>query len=173
MCIPAAAAVAAITVASATAGVVAQAKNAKAQTQAIISQQEVVAEENREQASAELFDQMRATRREQARIRVASGEAGLSLTSGSIEGLLMDSAMQGELQGSRTIANMESRHSANTAEAASMLSRIQKPTALGAGLQVATAAAQGWAGIQSAKLKRQGLNKPETTKAQPRLTRTP
>src|SRR3546814_9554646 len=75
---------------------------------------------------------MRSARREQAKIRTSAGEAGLSLNSGSIESLLMDSAMQMELQGDRTIANMESRHQANTAEAASMLSQIQKPTALGA-----------------------------------------
>jgi len=106
---------------------VAQAKSAKAQTKAIRQQQAVVAEENRRAASGELFDQMRATRREQARIRVASGEAGLSLQSGTIENLLMDSAMQGQLQGSRTMANLESRQAATTAEAASCSSpgRIQ------------------------------------------------
>ena len=36
--------------------------------------------------------------------------------------------MQSELQGSRTIANMESERRAGEAEANSMLSRIQKPT---------------------------------------------
>lgn len=155
MCDPvtAAVALAVTTVAGTAANVVAQTKNAKAQTKAIREQQGVVAEENRQAATGELFEQMRATRREQARIRTASGEAGLSLQSGSVEGLLMDSAMQGELQGSRTIANMESRHAANTAEAQSALSKIQKPTALGAGLQIGMAAAGGWTDVRNAKVK--------------------
>src|SRR3546814_890763 len=122
----------------------------------IRAQQEVAREETRLSASADLFDQMRSARREQAKIRTSAGEAGLSLNSGSIESLLMDSAMQMELQGDRTIANMESRHQANTAEAASMLSQIQKPTALGAGLQIGSAAASAWSGVEGAKLKVKG-----------------
>lgn len=99
-----------------------------------------------------MFDQMRAARREQAQIRTAAGEAGLGLNGGSIESLLFDSAMQMELQGSRTLANLESRNAANDAEAESALSQIQRPTLLGAGLQVAGAAASGWAGVQNSKL---------------------
>lgn len=127
-------------------------KTAKAQERAIRAQHERVAEENRDAASAEMFDQMRAARREQARVRTAAGEAGLGLNGGSIEGLLFDSAMQMELQGSRTLANLESRQAAADAEAESMLSQIQKPTLLGAGLQIGSAAASGWAGIQNSKL---------------------
>lgn len=107
---------------------------------------------------------MRATRREQARIRTASGEAGLSLQSGTIEQLLLDSAMQGELQGSRTIANMESRNAASTAEAASALSQIQKPTALGAGLQIASSAAAGWSDLEKAKVSKPKTPKPKAPK---------
>ena len=143
-------------VASSAASVVSQIKSANAQTKAINEQRAVVREETRQEATGELFDQMRAARREQAQIRSAAGEAGLGLNSGSIEGLLMDSAMQSELQGSRTVANMESKHRANEAEANSMLSRISKPTALGAGLQIASAAANSWSGIQDAKIKKKG-----------------
>ena len=146
----------ALTVATTAAGVVTQMKAASAQTKAIRNQQEVAREETRQAASAELFDQSRAARREQGRIRSAAGEAGLSLDSGSIEGLLMDSAMQQELAHDRTIANMESRHRANTAEAESMLSQIQKPTLLGAGLQIANSAAQAWSGVQGAKIRVRG-----------------
>ena len=154
MCDPVSASIAlAVTsVAGTAASVVAQNKSAKAQAKAINQQNQVIAEENRKAASAELFDQMRASRREQARIRTASGEAGLSLQSGSIESMLLDSAMQGELQGSRTIANMESRNSAAQAEAESSMSRVQKVTALGAGLQIANSAAEGWAGVSNAKI---------------------
>jgi hypothetical protein len=154
MCDPVSAsiALAVVSTVGAAGSAIAQAKSAKAQTKAIRAQQELVNEENRDAASAELFDQMRNARREQGRIRTAAGEAGLGLNGGSIEGLLFDSAMQMELQGSRTIANMESRNAANNAEAESMLSQVQSPTLLGAGLQVAGAAASGWAGIQNSKL---------------------
>ncbi len=139
--------------ATAAAGAVAQTKTANRQTDAINRQRTVVREETRQQATSEIFDRMRAGRREQGKIRAAAGQAGLSMSSGgSIENLLLDSAMQMEMASDRTIANMESRHRANEAEADSMLSRIQKPTALGAGLQIASAAASGWSGVQTAKL---------------------
>lgn len=158
MCDPVSAAI--ITTTLAVAGSAAQSitamKSAKAQTKAIRAQQAVAREENRQVASAELFEQSRGARREQGRIRAAAGEAGLSLDSGSIEGLLLDSAMQQEMAHDRTMANLESRQRASTAEASSMFSQIQKPTLLGAGLQVATAAAQGWSSIQGAKLKVRG-----------------
>lgn len=139
-------------VASTAANVAAQSKSAKAQTKAINEQRAVVREETRQRATGDLFEDMRAARREQGKIRAAAGEAGLSLSSGSVESLLEDSAMQDELRAGRTIANMESRHRANEAEANSMLSRIQKPTALGAGLQIASAAAGAWSGVQDAKI---------------------
>lgn len=142
-----------MTTATTAANVVAQSKTAKAQTKAINEQRTVVREETRQQASAELFDRMRAGRREQGKIRAAAGQAGLSLSSGgSIENLLLDSAMQVELAQERTMANMESRQRASEAEANSMLSRIQKPTALGAGLQIGAAAASGWSGVKGAKI---------------------
>lgn len=155
MCDPVTAAVVVgvTSVASTAAIVVAQTKAANAQAKAINDQLAVTREETRQEAMAQLFDQMRAARREQGRIRTTAGEAGLSLSGGSIEALLLDSAMQMELQGSRTIANMESRHNANVADANSMMSQIQKPTALGAGLQIASAAASAWSGIADAKIK--------------------
>lgn len=138
--------------AQAVGGQIAAAKTAKAQQKAINAEHARVAEENRDAASSEMFDQMRAARREQAKIRTAAGEAGLALNSGSIEGLLFDSAMQMELQGSRTLANLESRQAANDAGAESLMSQVQKPTLIGAGLQVAGAAASGFSGIQNSKL---------------------
>lgn len=154
MCDPVSAsiALAVIGTAQAAGGAIAARKNAKVQEKAIRQQHERVAEENRDVASAEMFEQMRGARREQAKVRTAAGEAGLGLNGGSIEGLLFDSAMQMELQGSRTLANLESRQAANTADAESMLSQVQSPTLLGAGLQVAGAAASGFAGVQNAKL---------------------
>jgi hypothetical protein len=139
-------------VASTGASIVAQAKTAKAQTKALATQAQANTVEIKQAASGELFDEMRASRREQARVRAAAGEAGLSLESGSIEGLLFDSAQQGNLQGGRTLANMESRFASNDAATASAASQIQKPTILGAGLQLAAAGASAWSGVQSAKI---------------------
>ena len=142
-----------VSTAQAVGGQIAASKTAKAQQKAINAEHARVAEENRDAASAQMFDQMRAARREQAKIRTAAGESGLGLNSGSIEGLLFDSAMQMELQGSRTMANLESRQAANDASAESMMSQVQKPTLLGAGLQVAGAGLSGWSGVENAKLK--------------------
>lgn len=139
-------------VASTGAQIVTQAKQAKRETKALREQTAIAREETRDEASSELFDSMRAARREQGRVRAQAGESGLSLTSGSVEAMLLDSAMQGELRDDRILSNMESRHRANTAEAESMASRIQKPTVLGAGLQLASVAAQAWAGAQGAKI---------------------
>ncbi len=159
MCEPISAISAALAVATTAASVVTQAKAAKAQTKAINAQRTVVREETRQEATGELFDRMRAGRREQASIRTTAGQAGLSLSSGgSIESLLLDSALQSELAAERVVANMESRHRAGEAEANSMLSRIQKPTAFGAGLQIASSAASGWSGLKDAKLKRAHLD---------------
>ena len=154
MCEPVSLAIAAGVVATAsTAGqMIAASKSAKAQEKAILAQRENVLEENKNAASAELFDQARAARREQAKIRTAAGEAGLGLNSGSIEGLLFDSAMQMELQGSRTLSNLESRNDAVHDEVEASMSQIQKPTLLGAGLQVAGAALSGYSGVQNSKL---------------------
>lgn len=155
MCDPVTAAimVGVTTVASTGAQIITETKAAKAQTKALKQQMEVAREETRAEASSELFQSMREARREQGRARAQAGEAGLSLTSGSVEAMLLDSAMQGELRDQTTMANMESRHRANLAEAESMASRIQKPTALGAGLQLGAAAASAFSGVQGAKIK--------------------
>lgn len=155
MCDPVSLSVAlAVAGAAQTAGsIISASKTAKVQEQAIRNQHARVAEENRDAASAEMFDQMRAARREQAKIRTAAGEAGLGLNGGSIDALLFDSAMQMELQGSRTLSNLESRNAANDDQAESALSQIQRPTLLGAGLQIAGSAASGFAGIQNTKIK--------------------
>lgn len=141
-------------IASEAVSIVSEIKAAEAQKKAIKNEAKVAREETREEATGELFDSMRAARREAGRTRAAAGEAGLSLDSGSVEALLMDSAMQSEFKNDRTLANMESRHKANTSEANSMLSRIQKPNALTAGLRLGATAVSAWTGIESAKIQR-------------------
>lgn len=154
MCDPVTATVVAgvMTVASAVGGVVAQTHAANVQASAINSQLETVATENRNSASAEIFDRMRAARREQARIRVAAGEAGLGLSSQSIGQLLLDSAMQSDLANQRTLANRESRDAAARADATSAMSQVHKPTAIGAGLQIGSAVVGSWSDISKARV---------------------
>lgn len=155
MCDPVTAAIVVGVTSVATAGysVYAQAATAKAQKKALNQQVDAAAADSRRQTSAELFDSMREARREQGRVRTQAGEAGLSLTSGSVEAMLLDSAMQGELRQDTILANAESRNSSNSAEAASMASRISTPNVLSAGLQLGSAAVSGWSGIQNAKIK--------------------
>lgn len=153
MCEPVSLAIAAgvTAVASTAYSISAQAKMANAQNKAISQQLDVVNEEARRKATSEIFDSTRAARREQGRIRAAAGEAGLALT-GSVDGLLFDSAMQTDLNANRSIANQESRTAANVAEAESMFSQVQNVNALGAGLQLASAGLNAWSGINSAKI---------------------
>jgi hypothetical protein len=150
ICDPVSIALIGLTVASTGASIIGQAQAAKAQTKAYIAAQETQSEEIRKQQTTEMFDQDRAARREQARIRTASGEAGLSLSSGSVEGLLMDSVTQAEMARDRSLANAESRQLASRSETNSALSNISSPTLLGAGLQLGGAAVKAWAGSPAA-----------------------
>ena len=133
-------------------GAIAQGKAARAQEKAINASLTRTREETRRAATGEMFEADRAARREQGRIKTAAGEAGLSLASGSIEGLLMDSAMQLELANDNTLANMESRHASAVADAESAMSSVQKPTVLGVGLQLAGTAASTMSGVGTAKI---------------------
>ncbi len=146
MCDPITIAVVGLAVVTSTASVIGQAQSAKAQTKALIAAQETQSEEVRKAQTGEMFDQDRAARREQARIRSAAGEAGLSLGSGAVEGLLLDSMTQAENSRDRSLANAESRQLNSRAEANSALSSITSPTLLGAGIQIAGAAGSAWAG---------------------------
>ena len=143
MCLPAAAAAVVLAAAAAAASVVSQIQSAKAQTKAINAQNDARQKEIDQAATGEINDRLREARREQGRIMVAAGEAGLNLSSGSVENLLMDSAMQAELSNDRSLANRESRKKAAAAEAQALIP--SRPTALGAGLQISLAAAKAYA----------------------------
>lgn len=143
-------------VATTAASIVTQNQQAKVQERAIKDQLKVSNEEDRAVATGEMFDNMRAARREAGKTRAAAGEAGLSLDSGSVENLLMDSAMQSELKNDRTLANLESRHNAHVAEANSMMSKIQHDNWLTGGLKLAAAGASAYAGVANAQAKAGG-----------------
>lgn len=138
MCNPVIAAVAVAGVSSAV-GVIQQNQIAKATNKALNAQNALRKKEIDQQATADMNDRLREMRREQSRIMVAAGEAGLSLSSGGIESLLLDSAQQAELANDRSLANRESRKRASDAQTQSQMQ--SKYTALGAGLKIGLSAA--------------------------------
>ncbi|MFY7954379.1 MAG: virion core protein, T7 gp14 family [Armatimonadaceae bacterium] len=133
----------ALAVTSAAAGVVSQVKAAKAQQRAINEQYAEVVQQNNESATSQLNERLREQRREQGRIKVAAGESGLQL-SGSIAGLLQDSLMQAGMAEDAINVNRDNANIAAGREAGSMMSRVEQPTVLGAGLQLASAGMQGY-----------------------------
>jgi hypothetical protein len=139
-----------VAAAQATASVVSQTKAANAQNAAIAQQTQASYNQEAVAQAAQENDRMRAARKEQARIKVAAGESGLQLGSGSIEAMLLDNQMQTGLANERIALNTSNQMASTQAEANRMYSNVQKPTLLGAGLQIASAEASGY--TQGAKL---------------------
>lgn len=133
--------------------IVTEVKSAKRQEAAIREQLVQVEEEVNDKAAGEINDRLRESRREQARIKVAAGEAGLKL-GGSIDLLLQDSLMQAGLSNERTLGNRGRELRAARNEANSMLSRVERPSLLGAGLRIATAGMNGYSMGQSMQISR-------------------
>lgn len=151
MCLPAAPLMIGLAIATTAVSVVSQIQSAKAETKAINKANDTRQDEIDKNTSGEINDRLREMRREQGRVTVAAGESGLNLASGSVEALLMDSAMQAELSNDRSYANRESRKKASAAEANAMIP--SRPTALGAGLQIGLAGANAYAGQKAAKMR--------------------
>ncbi len=149
---------AAVAITSTAASIYTSNKAASAANKAIAAQLANTETEINKAETAEINDRMRAARKEQARIKVAAGEAGLQL-GGSIELLLKDSLMQSQLSQERTRMNAQSQREAARAEANSMYSRNPKQTALGAGLQLASAGVNGWASGQSMQISREAADR--------------
>lgn len=116
-----------VSIVSAVTGAVSANESADAQADAVRAQLNIQQEEKRASATAEINDRLRDMRREQARIKVAAGEAGLQL-GGSIDLLLKDSLMQQELFEDRVQQNLRYGQRSTQAEADSMLSRIDTVT---------------------------------------------
>lgn len=145
---------AAVAITTTAASIYSQNKAADAANAAIAQQLADTETEVKKAETAEINDRLRAQRKEQARIKVAAGEAGLQL-GGSIELLLKDSLMQSQLAQERTRMNAQSQREAARNEANSMYSRNPKTTALGAGLQLASAGINGWASGSSMQINRE------------------
>lgn len=135
MCLPAAIAIPlAIATATTAVSVVGQIQSANKAAAAIQAQHDAKQHEIDLQTSQQINDRLRQARREQGRILVASGEAGLNTASPVVQGLLSDAAMQATLSNQTSLANREARKRAVTAEANALMP--SKPTLLGAGLQI-------------------------------------
>ncbi|WP_109798678.1 virion core protein, T7 gp14 family [Novosphingobium meiothermophilum] len=139
MCVPAAIGAAIIAGATSAVQIISQNKAATATNKALQAANVERKKQIDQATTAEINNRLREMRREQSRIQVAAGEAGLSLSSGSIETLLMDSAMQAELSNKTSLANRESRRAASDAETASKF--ISTPSTLTAGLMIGLSAA--------------------------------
>lgn len=126
----------AVTAATAATSVVQQVQTAKSQAKAINAANVQRQHQIDDATSAQINDRLRESRRERGRIQVAAGEAGLSLDSGNVETMLMDSYQQAELADDRSLANREAQRDASQAEANSAMSNVASPTLLGAGLQI-------------------------------------
>jgi gamma-glutamyl:cysteine ligase YbdK (ATP-grasp superfamily) len=146
-----------LAIASAAASVVTQVQSAKRQEAAIRDQLAQTQGEIQDKATGAVNERLREARREQARVKVAAGEAGLQL-GGSIDLLLQDITMQSGLSAERIKQNRDNEMTNATAEANSMLSRVEKPTILGAGLQIATAGMNGYSAGTSMKINRRNAD---------------
>lgn len=153
-----------LAVASAAASVVTQVRAAKKQEAAIRDQLAQSEREINNKATAEINERQRAARREQARIKVAAGQAGLQL-GGSIDLLLKDSLMQAGLAEERIEENRTTELRGVRSEANSMLSRVESPTLLGAGLQLAQAGVSGYSAGKSLQIARAGASSGAAAKA--------
>lgn len=151
-----------LAVAGTAATLVTQSVAADAQNKAIGQQLQTSYNESAAATVAEENDHMRAARKEQARIKVAAGESGLQL-GGSIEQLLLDSQMQTGQANARSLSNLETANNAARAQATSMYSQVEKPSLLGAGLQLASAGVSGYSQEQSLKISRPKISKQAAT----------
>lgn len=143
----------ALSVASTAASLVSQVKSARVQEAAIREQLATSQNEINDKATGAVNERLREARREQARVKVAAGEAGLQL-GGSIDLLLQDITMQAGLSTERIKQNRDNEMANVNAEANSMLSRVERPTLLGAGLQLATAGMNGYSTGTTLKINR-------------------
>lgn len=131
-----------LSIASAAVGVYAQHQTAKAQSDAIKVQQEHEREEAHEAATEDMGQRIRAHREARARARTAAGESGAlgnsfaAMMNQSLADQSMDAALVSK-QAAFTQRGIDDR-------ASTALAGIRSPSALEAGLQIATAGAQGY-----------------------------
>lgn len=143
---------AAATVAGAAASTYSQYQAAKAQTRAINQAQDAASTQAAAQAGAELTARARAARVERAAARAAASDSGVNLGGGSFLAALQTSAMDQSYDEGVILYNNKNQVAAINTDAASALTRVTRPTLLGAGLTIGQAGYNGYkAGQRAAK----------------------
>lgn len=98
-------------------------------------------------ASVKAGERVKQARAEQARLRVAGGEAGV--TGNSFEALLMDSVLQADMDIGTIGKDAANQDAASEARFLSANASVKNPSLLENGLQIAAAGAQGFSMGQS------------------------
>lgn len=141
-----------LAVASTGVSLYAQHETAKAQSDAIKTQQENERRETLERNEEELGQRVRAARESRARARVAAGESGAL---GASFAASMNQSLQDQDNDAALVAkNVAFSQRATDDRANTALSSIRSPSALEAGLQIGTAGVQGYDAGLSLQAKR-------------------
>lgn len=127
-----------LAIASTAASMYGQHQSAKAQVKATNQQNELQAKEIAQKAGQQISERARMARRERASARAAASEAGVNLGSGSFLAALQTSAMNQYSDAGLISQNEKGQQAARAAQASSVMSQIQVPTALGAALAIGT-----------------------------------
>lgn len=133
-----------LAVASSAVGTIGAHSRAKAQRSALTQQRANQAEEIAAQADAQAGDRVKAARAERARIRVAAGEAGVG--GNSVDAMMFDSFQQQDSDLAIIRKNEFFSQRGSEARYRSGMAAAQGPSALEAGLGIASA---GFAGYQT------------------------
>lgn len=123
-----------------------QAKQASDEQEAINKSADARAEQISDEKAQEGSELAREARRQRARIRVAAGESGLAIGSGSVEAALMDSLHNQDQNIGTVGANLGAALRGNESERQSSLARVSQPNYAAAGLQIAQAGYNGYKG---------------------------
>lgn len=143
-----------LAVASAASSAYAQHQTAKAQADAIGVQQENERQETLERNEEDLGQRVRVAREARGRARVAAGESGA--LGASFAASMNQSLQDQDNQAALVQKNVAFTHRATDDRANTALASIRSPSALEAGLNIASAGVQGYNSGLSLKAKRDG-----------------
>ncbi len=144
----------AISLASGVASAIGTRRTAKNQMEALAEQRDAQNEEIAGKAGREMGERVKQGRAEQARLRVAGGEAGID--GQSFAANMMDVAFQQDFDLAAIEKDAEYAQRASGARYKSGLAGVKNPGVLESGLQIAKAGASGYASGLQIKKAREG-----------------
>jgi hypothetical protein len=139
-----------LSVAATAASITAQQQSAKRQAAAISAQNQQQADEIAAAAGVELGERARAARRERASMRASASESGINLGSGSFLAALQTSISNQQNDMGLITENANNRQLARGAQAKSLMSQIQMPSAASAAFQLGAAGAGAYFNVTDA-----------------------